>query len=198
LRPNHASGSNPLTSAAIRVFIAEASKRVIGPTPERPATTFRQNVSTSFPRGVIAPIPVITTRVISKSLLSMPTPRISSLRTPIPLRWAFMSDSARGAKNDPLGPSGGPRPVRRRPGSSLKAHRRRGLLLKRKHLPSGNVTPSADPAPHARASGSDGRKRQGGSAGHRRAGRSGPSPRSGPTGRRRGARGARSDRPGGR
>src|SRR5438132_13281766 len=39
-----------------------ASKRSIGPTPERPARQASQKLSTSQPRGVIAPIPVTATR----------------------------------------------------------------------------------------------------------------------------------------
>jgi hypothetical protein len=39
-----------------------ASNRVIGPTPERPASSAAQLEGTSLPSGVIAPSPVTTTR----------------------------------------------------------------------------------------------------------------------------------------
>jgi hypothetical protein len=48
----------------MRVFRPAASNAVRGPTPLRPAATARQVVSTSLPKGLYVPIPVITTRAI--------------------------------------------------------------------------------------------------------------------------------------
>jgi len=59
----NSSGRNPFTSAANRVGKAEASKRVMGPTPDRPARTASQVGLTPMPRGVTAPRPVTTTRL---------------------------------------------------------------------------------------------------------------------------------------
>jgi hypothetical protein len=55
-------GSNPLTSAAIRIGSPLASKAVIEPTPDRPAVSPSHEVQAVSPRGVTAPIPVTTTR----------------------------------------------------------------------------------------------------------------------------------------
>ena len=55
-------GSNPLISPAMREGNDEASNFVKGRIPERPALRAAQVVCTSFPRGVTAPDPVITTR----------------------------------------------------------------------------------------------------------------------------------------
>jgi len=41
-----------------------ASNAVIGPTPELPAIRFCHVVSRSLPRGVTAPNPVMTTRLV--------------------------------------------------------------------------------------------------------------------------------------
>src|SRR5262245_25479046 len=54
--------SKPLTSPAIRVGNALASKRVMGPMPDRPSINPAQNSSAVLPRGVTAPRPVMTTR----------------------------------------------------------------------------------------------------------------------------------------
>ena len=43
----------------------EGSKWVRGPAPDLPARRFRQVVSTLSPRGLIVPMPVITTRLLS-------------------------------------------------------------------------------------------------------------------------------------
>jgi hypothetical protein len=51
----------------MRVVKALASKTVIGPTPDSPATRRRQNSSREFPRGVTAPMPVTTTRRLLKT-----------------------------------------------------------------------------------------------------------------------------------
>src|SRR2546428_7923143 len=57
-----AAGSKSRTSAAIRVSNPEASKRLIRPTPLRPAIRLAQKVSLPIPMGVMTPIPVTTTR----------------------------------------------------------------------------------------------------------------------------------------
>ena len=50
-----------MTSAAIVVGRRDASNAVIGPTPDRPASSAAQVLSRSSPSGVTAPMPVITT-----------------------------------------------------------------------------------------------------------------------------------------
>src|SRR5215211_6170743 len=56
-----------LTSPAIRIGNPLASNRVISPIPLWPASSARQVVGRSFPSGVTAPRPVITTRRIETS-----------------------------------------------------------------------------------------------------------------------------------
>ena len=56
--------SRPFTSPAIRTGSGEAPKRVIGPTPLRPAVRFSQKVSRPLPTGLVTPMPVISTRFI--------------------------------------------------------------------------------------------------------------------------------------
>src|SRR5690349_10726961 len=58
----HCVGSKSFTSPAMRVANALASKRVIGPMPLTPPTTFFQAVSMSLPTGDTMPRPVTTTR----------------------------------------------------------------------------------------------------------------------------------------
>src|SRR5678816_3735475 len=65
----HSDGSKFLTSPAIRVGNAEASKWVIGPIPERPLTMPSQLLSRPFPTGDRMPIPVTTTRRLDMSAL---------------------------------------------------------------------------------------------------------------------------------
>jgi hypothetical protein len=55
-------GSNPLTSAAMRIGRPLASKAAIGPTPERPAASPSHDAQAVSPSGVTAPTPVTTTR----------------------------------------------------------------------------------------------------------------------------------------
>src|SRR5436309_4530102 len=62
LRSMKRSGSKSRTSPATRAGRAEASKRVIGPMPERPATRLSQFASIPMPSGVTRPRPVTTTR----------------------------------------------------------------------------------------------------------------------------------------
>src|SRR5438552_3965146 len=62
LRSMKRSGSKSRTSPATRAGRAEASKRVIGPMPERPATRLSQFASMPVPSGVTRPSPVTTTR----------------------------------------------------------------------------------------------------------------------------------------
>src|SRR5487761_1945730 len=54
--------SKSFTSPAIRDGKVEASKRVMGPIPERPATMFSQAGATPMPTGDTMPRPVTTTR----------------------------------------------------------------------------------------------------------------------------------------
>src|SRR5574342_865370 len=72
------SGSKPFTSPAMRVGKVEASKRVMGPMPLRPATIAFQDSSTPIPTGLSRPSPVITTRRCDM----LPPPLRSSARTP--------------------------------------------------------------------------------------------------------------------
>src|SRR5216117_4520767 len=58
-------GSNPLTSHANRTDSFAGSKRVIGPAPERPATSAAQLSATVFPTGVTSPRPVTATRRVT-------------------------------------------------------------------------------------------------------------------------------------
>ena len=55
-------GSKSLTSAAIRVVRRDGSNWVMGPTPDLPAIRPAQVDGTSLPSGVMAPMPVTTTR----------------------------------------------------------------------------------------------------------------------------------------
>src|SRR6266566_7346963 len=55
-------GSNPFTSHAKRTGSFAESNRVIGPAPERPATSALQLSATVFPTGVTSPRPVTATR----------------------------------------------------------------------------------------------------------------------------------------
>src|SRR5512139_103010 len=51
----------------------DASKRVMGPMPERPASSASQDDATSLPTGLIAPSPVTTTRRRPVMLRSRPS-----------------------------------------------------------------------------------------------------------------------------
>src|SRR5450759_2159899 len=62
LRSMYSSGLNPLTSPAILQSKIVVSKCVIRPIPETPSIRFDQTVSTSFPIGVMKPMPVTATR----------------------------------------------------------------------------------------------------------------------------------------
>src|SRR5205807_4471749 len=57
-------GSNPWTSAAIRTGNPDASNRVSGRTPLRPASRLAHVSGADRPTGVTAPIPVMTARAI--------------------------------------------------------------------------------------------------------------------------------------
>src|SRR5512143_4187543 len=72
------SGSNPFTSAAMVVEKSFASNRVIGPTPDVPASIASHVLRTSTPRGVTAPSPVTTT--LRMSLLPPAPPAIGGCR----------------------------------------------------------------------------------------------------------------------
>src|SRR5438876_10632889 len=63
------SGSNSFTSPAIRVEKPDASKRVIGPIPLRPAQSASQFASVPMPSDDTNPIPVTTTRRMLVMLL---------------------------------------------------------------------------------------------------------------------------------
>src|SRR5438309_5462453 len=54
--------SKPSISAATLLLKSVASKRVMGPAPERPATSEVQKSSTPVPMGVTGPMPVTATR----------------------------------------------------------------------------------------------------------------------------------------
>src|SRR5262245_11436590 len=56
-------GSKPFSSQAKWTANSDGSKASIGAAPDWPSTRFVQNVSTSLPSGVTAPMPVITTRL---------------------------------------------------------------------------------------------------------------------------------------
>src|SRR5258708_13369676 len=62
LRSMYSSGLKPLTSPAILVSKPVVSKWVIWPMPETRSTMFDHTVSTSFPIGVMKPMPVTATR----------------------------------------------------------------------------------------------------------------------------------------
>src|SRR5690554_3299416 len=66
--------SKSFTSPEIRVAKADASKWVIGPIPERPATTPSQLEARSLPSGDRMPMPVMATRRLDMFgfLLSIP------------------------------------------------------------------------------------------------------------------------------
>ena len=69
---NRAGANGALGAQAMRQAWALASKRVIGPAPDRPAIRLRQTVSTSAPSGVTSPSPVTTTRRMHSSLWLTP------------------------------------------------------------------------------------------------------------------------------
>src|SRR5580693_8792885 len=59
--------SKPFTSAAMRTGQGAASNRVMGPTPDSPATTRFQLSSTLSPSGLAVPNPVTTTLLFGMS-----------------------------------------------------------------------------------------------------------------------------------
>ena len=63
------SGAKSLTSPARLAFIPVVSNRVMGAMPHRPSFTPAQVSATFSPRGVRAPMPVITTRLFSMLIL---------------------------------------------------------------------------------------------------------------------------------
>src|SRR3954470_13418939 len=64
------SGSNPLTSPAIRAENCVASNRVIGPIPVQPAQSAAQFACVPMPSGDTRPTPVTTTRLLNPPPLS--------------------------------------------------------------------------------------------------------------------------------
>src|SRR5258708_2463376 len=62
LRSMYSSGVKPVTSPAILQSKIVVSKCVIRPIPETPSIKFDQTVATSFPIGVMKPMPVTPTR----------------------------------------------------------------------------------------------------------------------------------------
>ena len=62
--------TNPFTSAASLTSYSDVSNLVILSIPHFPSLTLFQNSSTLFPIGVIAPIPVTTTRLLIFTLHS--------------------------------------------------------------------------------------------------------------------------------
>ncbi len=108
-----ASGAKSLTSAATLLLKSDASKCVIGPTPFLPWHRLSQNVLISFPTGVIAPMPVITTRFTLNPSLHIQaavdlehragdigsrarrgTPRFSAISSASPIRFSGTAFSA--------------------------------------------------------------------------------------------------------
>ena len=65
-------GSNPFTSAAMRVGKVLASNFVIGPAPDRPAFNPSQYSERVLPSGVMAPMPVMTTRRVLVTNMHLP------------------------------------------------------------------------------------------------------------------------------
>ncbi len=59
-------GSNPLTSPAMRAEYCDASKRVIGPMPLRPARRASQFACVPMASGDTSPTPVTTTRLLNQ------------------------------------------------------------------------------------------------------------------------------------
>src|SRR5687768_2967375 len=68
LGASHCATSKLLTSPAIRVGKVLASKRVIGPMPDLPATMFDQAVATPIPTGEMMPRPVMTALRLAKGI----------------------------------------------------------------------------------------------------------------------------------
>ena len=62
------SGSKSLTSPAMRAENCDASNRVIGPMPLRPAQSASQFASVPMPSGDTRPTPVTTTRLLNSLL----------------------------------------------------------------------------------------------------------------------------------
>src|SRR5215208_7201816 len=78
------SGSKAFTSAAKRVEKADASNRVIGPMPLRPARSDSQVASVPMPTDDTRPIPVTTTRLLNlpPPCVAAPTARNAPARLP--------------------------------------------------------------------------------------------------------------------
>src|SRR5207245_4098152 len=84
-RGRYASGSNPLTSAAICDGSPAGSKFVIRPTALTPCVICFQKASTPIPAGATTPRPLTTTRLIyelRESGVSLPLTSIDRLRPP--------------------------------------------------------------------------------------------------------------------
>src|SRR5262249_18105425 len=81
-RSMKSSGAKSRTSPAMRDGKSDAGKRVIGPTPERPAINADQFFSTPVPRGVTSPTPVTTTRRRPPFCTSFPTEHAMVGRAP--------------------------------------------------------------------------------------------------------------------
>src|SRR5438270_4477606 len=79
-RSSQRSGSNSEASHAIRTGCPSAGKAVSGPAPPSPASSRRQLVARSAPRGVTAPRPVTTTRRCSQLIGSTLSPPALALR----------------------------------------------------------------------------------------------------------------------
>src|SRR5690554_5357302 len=116
--------SKSFTSPEIRVAKADASKWVIGPIPERPATTPSQLEARSLPSGDRMPMPVMATRRLDMFgfLLSIPggvAPRPGAAKRARPQRGPgdCVLPAASGRAHWPARP----RPARR-PGVALRGH----------------------------------------------------------------------------
>ncbi len=79
----HLVGSKPFSSQAKWTANSEGSKAVIGAAPLFPAVRFSQNVSASLPRGVTAPMPVMTTlRPLFEAIATSPVHRRRAAHRP--------------------------------------------------------------------------------------------------------------------
>src|SRR5215470_1177584 len=78
-RSIHSSGTKSFSSAAMRASMPLASNRVIGPTPDVPASMAFQFFSTPVPSAVMSPVPVTTTRRFGMGERPIPGPWVTLL-----------------------------------------------------------------------------------------------------------------------
>ncbi len=111
-RSTKSPGSKSRASQAMRQACAEASKRVIGPAPDSPASAARQVASQPIPRGPTIPRPVTTTRRPSG-----PPVAAHSRSPPLTASTAPVMKAAAGEQRNATGPatsSGLAQPAERR------------------------------------------------------------------------------------